>query len=187
MDFTEMMTMLKNATLYDLYRIRVAIQNEMENPDRIKVLRACFAVGEPISYFNGKTNALSQAIVLQKNPKYVVVKDLGDNKNWNVPYYMINLTGKTSDIRTRGREKLTKNHLKVGDLVGFDYDGKQYIGIINKLNYKTVTLTTRENKLYRVSYGMLFKVLEAEQENEIYASSIEEGGVLISYAKDRTV
>lgn len=184
MDFTEMITMLKNATLYDLYRIRVAIQNEMENPERIRALRACFAVGDSVSYFNAKTNALSQAVVLQKKPKYILVKDLGDNKNWNVPYYMINLTGKASDIRSRKREKLTKNHLKVGDLVGFDYDGKQYIGVINKLNYKTVNLTTRENKLYRVSYGMLFKVLEGEQENEIYTYSIEERGILIRYTKD---
>lgn len=179
MNFTETINLLKKATLYDLYRLQVAIQNEMENPARINALRQCFAVGDHISYFNGKTNSLSQAIVQQKKLKYVVVRDLNDNKIWNIPYFMLNLDQKESDIQPRAREKLSKNHLKVGDFVGFDHDGKQYIGVIGKLNYKTATLTTQDRKQYRVSYGMLFKVIEGD-------ISKSEENVFITYEHDAT-
>jgi len=168
MDFTEIITLLKKASLYDIYRITDALKNEMEDPEKITALRQCFAVGSTVSYFNGRRNSLSQGVVLQKNLKKIVIRDLQDNEEWNVPYFMINLTQKDSTIRAQPQEKLTKNHLKINDCVGFNYDGKQYIGNVDRLNHKTVTLTTRENKCYRISYGMLFKFIDGE----IYTSSI---------------
>ncbi len=162
MDFTEVMNMMKNASLYDLYRINVVIENILNDPARIKSLRQCFAVGDTISYFDDKINTLVRAIVLEKNPKYVLVRNLDDDQRWNIRYHMLNLQGKDSDIRAEGREKLTKNHLRVGDLVGFANDGKQYYGKIFKLNTKTGMLSTTANGVWRVSYGSLFKVIEGE-------------------------
>jgi hypothetical protein len=159
-DFTAIMTSLKNASTYDLYRIKVAIQNELENPDRIKIIRGCFTVGDIISYFDNTTNTLVKAIVLEKNPKNAVVENHHDKKIWNVPYYMINIANKESDIHVDYREKPSKNNFKAGDLVGFNHEGKQYTGTINKLNHKTASLITNENKRWRVSYSCLFKVLE---------------------------
>ncbi len=167
MDFTQIMGLLKNASLYDLYRLQVALKNQMEDPEKIHQARNSFAVGDMISYFNGPTNSLSQGVVLEKNLKKAVIKDLSDNGLWNLPYCMINLSGKDSDIKTHGREKLSKNNLKVGDLVGFDYEGKNYSGVVDKLNFKTVGLITRDHKNYRVPYGMLFKIMEGECEEAV--------------------
>jgi hypothetical protein len=167
MDFTEVLRLLQNASIYDLYRLKVAIQNEMERPEKIFALRQCFTEGDQISYFNAVTNTLSKARVLEKKQKYVLAEDLTDHKTWKVPYYMINLSEKNSEIYPQHREKLTKNHLKVGEFAGFKYDGKQYIGVIQKLNLKTVNLKTRDHKNYRVPYGLLFKVIEGQGfENE---------------------
>lgn len=91
-DYTEVMKLLKNASLFDLYRIRISIQNAMENPERINVIRQCFALGDLIYHFSDEKNALVHAIVLEKNIKNVVVKNLCDQKIWNIPYYMINLS-----------------------------------------------------------------------------------------------
>ncbi len=166
MDYTQVIELFKKANLYDLYRVRTAIQNEMEDPERIKLLRQCFAVGDQISYFDSQTNSLSNAIVLEKNQKNVLVQNLKDHRKWNIPYYMLNLSGKESDIKPQTHQKLTKNHLKVGEGVGFDHDGKSYHGIINRLNYKTVSLTTVEGRCYRVCYGMLYKIFDLSPEEQ---------------------
>lgn len=160
MDYTQVLALLKDASPFDLFRIKTAIQNEIESPEKIKMIRRCFAVGDQVSYFDNNTNSLRPALVLEKNIKKVLVQDLVDNKKWNMPYYMLNLTGKESDIHAPAQAKLTKNHLKVGELVGFMNEGKQIIGHINKLNHKTVSLITLENKSWYVYYGSLFKVLE---------------------------
>ena len=165
MNYTEVIDLFKKASLYDLYRIRVAIQNEIEDPARIEAVRQCFAVGDHVFYFSRRKNSLIKALVLEKNQKNTVVEDLEDHRIWNVPYYMLTVSENESGIKAKAHQKLTKNHLKVGEHVGFDYDGKSYNGTINKLNHKTVSLTTSEGN-YRVSYGMLYKILDGEQAEE---------------------
>ncbi|OGO91383.1 MAG: hypothetical protein A3F10_07550 [Coxiella sp. RIFCSPHIGHO2_12_FULL_42_15] len=164
MDFTEIMKLLKNASPYDLYRIKVAINNEIEKPENIKIMRTSFAVGDQISYFDEQSNSLISAIVLDKMVKNVRVRNLVDQKIWIFPYYMLNLEKKESNIHINHKEKPTKNHFRIGDCVGFDNDGKQCIGTITKLNHKTASLVTSDNKRWRVSYGLLFQVFDAESE-----------------------
>lgn len=69
MDFTEVMRLLKNASPYELYRLKIAIENEMENPKHIRMVRQCFAVEDRISYFDHQTNSLINAVVLEKTQK----------------------------------------------------------------------------------------------------------------------
>ena len=57
-DYTQVLESIKSASLFDLYRLNVAIRHEMENPLRILALRNSFAVGQSISYFNAKMNTL---------------------------------------------------------------------------------------------------------------------------------
>lgn len=180
MDFTEVMQLLKNASPYDLYRIKVAIQNEIEKPEYIRTMRECFAIGDKVSYFDSNKNALIHAIVLEKNSKNVVLKNLCDQQVWNMPYYMINLTGKTSDIHINHKEKPTKNNFKVGDCVGFNNDGQQRIGTIIKLNHKTASLIARDNKRWRVGYGLLYKILDGEK-GDVAAGSLSYTGNLIDH------
>lgn len=179
-DFTEVMKLLKNASPYDLYRIKVAIENEIEKPEHIRRMRDCFSIGDKVSYFDSDKNALIDAIVLEKNSKRVLLKNLCDQKRWNIPYYMINLTGKASDIHINHKEKPTKNNFKVGDCVGFNNDGEQCIGTITKLNHKTASLLTRDNKRWRVGYGILYKILDVEK-GDVMAGSLGYTGNLINH------
>lgn len=182
MDFTEVMQLLKNASPYDLYRIKVAIQNEIEKPEHIREMRERFAVGDQVSYFDSDTNSLIHALVLEKNQKNAVLKILSNDQRWNIPYYMINLTGKESDIHINNKEKPTKNNFKIGDCVGFNNDGQQCIGTITKLNHKTASLITRDNKRWRVGYGILFKVLDGESADKVSNNLIGQNGNLIEHS-----
>lgn len=181
MDFTEVMRLLQDETPYNLYRIKVAIENEIENPEHIKTMRKQFAIGDQITYFDQGSNSLISAVVLDKMVKNVRVKNLRDQKVWILPYYMINVEKKESDIHMVHNEKPTKNHFKIGDSVGFNNDGTQYFGIVTKLNHKTASLVTRDNKCWRVSYGLLFKVLDGELANNTSPLLITNSGNVIEH------
>src|SRR4029079_16856319 len=126
--------------------LSVAIRHEMENPYRVQQLRQSFKEGDIIAYFDEASNALQTAIVIQKNLKYVSVKNISDQQHWKIPYYLLNLANTNVDIYPHPQEALSKNNLKIGDCVGFNKDGEQIAGIVIRLNYKTVTLITKDHR-----------------------------------------
>jgi hypothetical protein len=159
MNYTDVLNALKNASLFDLYRLSVAIDHEMENPERIHQVRQSFKEDDSISYFDRNTNSLIEAIVLQKNPKNVLVKNVKDQKIWSIQYCMLNIARTNVDIHS---DKLSKNNLKIGDCVGFNHDGREIAGIVIRLNHKTVSLITKDRRRWRVSYKLLYKVIDAD-------------------------
>ena len=52
--------------------------------------------------------------------------------------------------------------MSIGDVVGFNHDGSQIVGVIVRLNYKTVTMLTKDDHSWRVAYNYLFKVIDAD-------------------------
>ncbi|MDP3532995.1 MAG: hypothetical protein Q8S31_06885 [Alphaproteobacteria bacterium] len=172
MNYTEILNALKTASLFDLYRLNVSIQNEMEDPERIHQLRKTIKIGDQIAYFDTTKNALIDAIILEKNTKRVQIKNIHDQKIWNIPYYFLNIRNAQTDIQPN-KEKLSKNNLRVNECVGFDKDGDQIIGIVIRLNHKTVTIATQNNKIWRVSYSFLFKVIDADIIKDFNKMTIE--------------
>lgn len=182
MDFSEVMQLLKNASPYDLFRIKSSINNEIEKPEHIKAIRQRFAIGDQLTYFDEQSNSLVSAVVMDKMVKNVRVRNLHDQKIWILPYYMLNIEKKESDIHINHKEKPTKNNFKIGDCVGFNNDGKQCIGTITKLNHKTASLITSDNKRWRVGYGILFKVLDGESADRVSSMLIGYHGNLIEHS-----
>jgi hypothetical protein len=163
MNYTDVMNALKNASLFDLFRLAIAISHELENPDRIKAAKQAFKVGDTVSFFDEKTNALQSGIVIEKNLKYVVLQDARDQYHLRkMPYCYLNLDKVSTDIHCQQREKLSKNNLKIGDCVGFNKDGEQIVGVITRLNFKTVSLITVERRRWRVGYVHLYKIIDTE-------------------------
>jgi len=165
MNYTEVINAIKDANLFDLYRLSVAIRHEMENPDRIKQLRQMFKEGDTVFYFSAAENRLRQAIVLQKNHKYVVVKNNDDQARWKIPYYLLNISKIDTDINT-SHNRLSRNTLKVGEYVGFNNDGQTICGVIIRLNHKTVTFMTSSQHRGRGGYPCLFKVIDTDIVNQ---------------------
>src|SRR3990167_785708 len=156
MNYSEVLNSIRNASLFDLYRLKIAIANELENPARIKKLREKFKEGDVVSYFDSSGNNQIQAIVIQKNIKNVLVQNLHDKTRWSIPYYFLNIDQVDVDLHPDPKGKLTKNHLKIGDFVGFNHDGHQIAGIVIRLNHKTASIFTVDRRRWRVSYGCLY-------------------------------
>jgi hypothetical protein len=92
----------------------------------------------------------------------VGVQHVHDNARWKIPYHFLNIEQKDIDITCQPKEKLTKNHLKIGDFVGFNHDGQPVSGMVIRLNYKTASILAVDSRRWRVSYGCLYKVIDAD-------------------------
>ncbi len=153
---------LSEATLFELSRFYEILGNELHNPERVAVVRNQFKEGDIIEYFNGKVNRVLSAVVLQKAQTGVLVKNCADGRDWKIGYHRVKLNGRDF-VFSQKQGQLDRNSLAIGDRVGFDYEGRQVTGIIERLNGKTVSLRTAENKKWRVAYAYLYSVIDGER------------------------
>ena len=159
MDFTTIIPMLQQSSLYDLYRFQSIISNELNNPGRIEHIKASITIGQNVEYFEADGNRLIPAIIVEKQLKKVLVENLTDHKRWWIRYFMLNLSGEQL-VKPSPTGKLDKHTVSVGDIVGFEHNGNKIIGTVTKLNPKTVNLVTASNQKWNVYYGSLFHVVD---------------------------
>lgn len=100
--------------------------------------------------------------MIHKHIKYVSIIDAEDKRRWKIAYFLLNLGNVNTDIHASHQEKLSKNNLKVGDYVGFNHDGEQIVGVITRLNHKTVSLITTNQRRWRASYSCLYKIIDTD-------------------------
>ena len=161
MNFSDVLKTLNQASTFELYRMRAALDRVLEEPSRFLAIQAQLRIGQSIEYFDPQANILRRGQVLQFRRKKVVVLDKDDGRRWLIPYAAINLDGTDVEIRERKRQGLGRNEVAVGDVVGFiDRDQQQRSGRVVRLNEKTVTLSCDEQR-WRVAYCWLHRVVDS--------------------------
>ena len=75
MDYTQLLQALNDASLFDLYRLNVAIGNELENPCRLAAIKKQLRLGMDITYFDPVKNSLMPSTLRELRPKKAVVFD----------------------------------------------------------------------------------------------------------------
>ena len=161
MNYTHLLSEINQATSFDLYRLRVAINKELENPERIVTIKRKVHVGMELTYFCSTANTTLHAKILECHAKKVTVLDIATQIIYTMPYYMLNLENAHTAIHEQ-TTTLTANHLAIGDCVGFiSKDGRNIVGTITRLNQKTASLITPMGQ-WRVGYSLLRRVHEAE-------------------------
>ena len=165
MDYSKIIKELKQASSFDLYRLRVAINQQLENPQRVKEIRSRLRPDQHITYFNATENRLVKAKVLKLKRTRLLVENEHDQQRWNIPFYFVNLDSVDTDIISSSKMGLDREQLKVGDKVGFrDKQNNDVYGEVLKLNPKTATILTDDKMQWRVGYGWLYLVVESEPE-----------------------
>ncbi|MCI5141710.1 MAG: hypothetical protein D3909_08275 [Candidatus Electrothrix sp. ATG1] len=164
MDYSAILEELNKASTFDLYRLRVAISQQLENPQRLSEIKRCLQPGQKISYFDASENREIEAEVLKIRRTRVLVQHLHDQAKWTIPLYFINLKKINTDIISSPEKGLDKTQLKVGDMVGFqDKDNNDLHGEIIRLNQKTATIMTNTRGRWRVAYEYLHLIYDIEQ------------------------
>lgn len=161
MNYDEILAAFKNASGFDLYRLRVMLDRMLDDPKWIAAVGVHLHVGQRVLYYDAGANQQHEATILELRRKDVVVRHESDKRRWAIPYTCINLQGADVKIRETGVSGLSRHEVSIGDLVGFmDNDHRQRQGRVMRLNDKTVTINSDGQK-WRVPYDYLHRVIEA--------------------------
>jgi hypothetical protein len=165
MNFSDVLKALNEASAFELFRMRAAINRVLDQPQWVVAIRARLHVGQVIAYFDGQANTTCQAQVLELRRTLVLVLELATQKRWLIPYAAINVDGADVQIREQPRRGLGRNEVAVGEVVGFlDREQQQRSGKVIRLNDKTVTLLCGRQQ-WRVAYALLHRVVESQAIN----------------------
>ena len=164
MDYSRIIEELKQASLFDLYRLQAAISHQLENPQRIQEIKSRLKLGQTITYFDGVENRLIEAKVIKLKRTRLLVENKHDKQRWDIPFYWVNLDSVDTDITLSSTMGVDKSQIKVGDKVGFrDRQNNDVYGEVVRLNRKTATILTDDHTKWRVGYGLLYPVIEGER------------------------
>lgn len=173
MDYSKIMEELESATPFDLYRLREAINKKLDDPSFINNIKQHIRPGMDCKYFDSDENRLIEATVVKIGRTRTSVKNKHDGHRWNIPFYMVNLEGVSVDIVKPSGKGLDRNHLKIGDHVGFvNRDNVELYGDIIKLNPKMAKVKLGDGKVWRVSYSCLFKTIEGLKSDPLLLEAV---------------
>ena len=164
MNYSKILCNLENASLFDLYRLKIALNACLEQPDKVLEVKRKLRVGMEVSYFSSRFNKMTDTVIEEINRTCVYAKDKESGKRWSVPFYAINLAHVNTDIHfSTNQTSLDKNQLHVGENIGFiGKNDQEMYGIITQLNPKTASVTTRDGTRWRVDYRYLFQIVDAK-------------------------
>lgn len=162
MNFSDVLKALNQASAFELYRMRAAIDRVLDEPRWVQAIHARLHIGQAIEYFDAQANTSRRGKVLELRRKQAVILDQDDGRRWLIAYAAINLDGTDVQIREQARQGLGRNEVAIGDAVGFiDRNQQQRSGRIIRLNDKTVTLLCGEQQ-WRVAYAYLHRVVDTD-------------------------
>lgn len=164
MNYSEILQSLEKESLFDIYRLKVVINALLEQPEKLCVIKQHLSIGMRVSYFCSRSNQLIGAVIEEIRRNHVCVRNKNNGQQWVMPLYTINLQHTNTDIPiSSNHRKLDRNQLQVGETISFIGRGNQEIyGKILQLNQKTVSVLAKDGSRWRVSYGLLSKILEAD-------------------------
>ena len=161
MNFSVVLEALNQASAFELYRLRVAIQRKLDDPQWTRAIRSRLHVGQEIDYFSSTENTIRRARIDELRRKQAAVTDLGDGRRWLVDFFTINVDGMDVQVREQVAKGLGRNEVMVGETLGFtDRDGHERSGRVQRLNDKTVTLQVGHQQ-WRVAYQLLHRVVDS--------------------------
>ena len=161
MNFSDVLKALNQASAFELYRMRAAIDRVLDEPRWLLAIQSRLRIGESVEYFDSQANTLRRGKILELRRKQAVILDQDGGRRWLIPYVAINLDGADVQIREQPRQGLGRNEIAVGEVVGFeDRSQQQRSGRIIRLNDKTVTLLCGSQQ-WRVAYCFLHRVVDS--------------------------
>jgi len=173
MEFAALLQAMNQASGFELYRLRAAIDRVLADPKWIIAIRSQLRIGQEIEYFDARANKLRPAQVREFRTKEVLVREIDTGEHWLIAYTTINLDGVDVSIRDNPQQGLSRHEVAIGDTVGFlDHEHRQRSGQIVRLNDKTVTLNADGQK-WRVGYGLLHRVLNSSKAQTINGEIIK--------------
>ena len=173
MNFNKIKQQLQSISLFELYYLQNLINEQLQDQEAINQIRKYLQLNQNINYHDIKFNQLKSAKIIELKKKTLIIEDFSDNKIYQIPYHIINLTNEF--FSTTSNNDYQKSDFFVDQIVNFkDKKGQDLYGKIIKLNPKTATLITSNNMRWRVSYNLLSKVIDSDLDCQKLTSKLNQ-------------
>jgi hypothetical protein len=164
----QLASFVEDASPFEIYRTILYLDRELKSLKKMRLIAFQVHVGDKVLYFDSKTNTLISAIILEKRSKNVLLyhSDVDSSESKIIPYYMLKIGDK--DFRwTVFDKKINRHTLSIGDSVGFRHTktGQNFYGIVQRLNPQTALLMTHDGQRWKVSYSLLYPILEGSEKS----------------------
>ena len=175
MNYAELLEELEQASLFDVYRLQAALGDVLEHPVRLARLREQLTPGQEVTYFDAYENRHVKVRILDLKRTRVSVQELESDNRYTIPMYWINVENADLALGSRRASRgIARSDLRVGDKVGFhDRDNVTRTGEVIRRNPKTATLLVDGRSEWRVSYGLLFDIIDGQPAHRKLVSNIE--------------
>ena len=154
---------LESASDFELYRLNIAINKLLEDPERINTLRKKLVVGMQLDYFKTEENKAVSCEIIEIKRTRVSVREIETGERWLLPFYCLNLDNITTTLVANNKRGLSKAELHIGSRVGFvdSRNNQEYFGEVIKLNPKRAVIMVNNEK-WQVPYQILLSVVNSE-------------------------
>lgn len=160
MDYRSILDALRQASAFELYRLRWAIDRELDDPRWMAQLRRRVHVGQSLTFFDARDNALRPGVLLEWRRAQALVLDQQSGQRWLVDPAALNVDQSDARIAEPAARGLSRHDIRVGETLGFqDRHGHPRAGTVLTLNAKTVTLDC-DRQRWRVAYALLHRLIE---------------------------
>lgn len=116
-----------------------------------------------------------RAKILELKRTRVSVQELESGSRYTLPMYWINVENADVALASRRASKgIARSDLRVGDRVGFrDRDNVTHYRKVTRRNPKPATLFVDSGLKWRVSYGLLFDIIDGQPAHRKLVSNVE--------------
>jgi len=161
-DYNSILEQIEDWSLFEIYRLRVALENILDNPARQLAIKNKLKPGMEVDFFCSRANASIPAKIIEVKKSWALIKSINDGKLWDTRLYTFNLAGIDTSIKPkRNTGRLDKNSLKVGDRVGWHSKlGYDLFGVVKKLNPKRALVALPDGVIWSVGYSLLFLIMD---------------------------
>jgi len=82
MEFATLLAAMNQASGFELYRLRAAIDRVLADPKWIIAIRSQLRIGQDIEYFDARANRLRPAQVREFRTKEVLIRETETGEHW---------------------------------------------------------------------------------------------------------
>ena len=175
MIYAKLLEELEQASLFDVYRLQSALGAMLEDPARLAALREQLTPGQEVTYFDAHENRHVRVRIMELKRTRVSVQEVETGSRYTLPMYWINVENADVAVAShRASRGIARSDLRVGDRVGFrDRDNMTRCGDVIRRNPKTATLLVDGRSEWRVSYGLLFDIIDGQPAHRKLVDNIE--------------
>jgi hypothetical protein len=163
-----MIEALDGASSLQLYQLKALIEGMLTDQRRMMASRANLHLGQTVRFVDFRTGQLRRGKVIAKHDTQATMREEGVSRTWKIPYVAIEpleaSPGDTAKPYDPPPEPAMPTHpsgFNQGDRVSFkDRAGNTQFGVIAKVNRRTATIETGDQKTWRVDFELLRHVVE---------------------------